>query len=171
MAEQSGNGRIPLEEYANEILQDLPQLFKQYPAGIFTAQLQDFYGEPITRTLNACRKLASNGNVQLRRTAAGAYCMLPVGVKMLPVWELSPLQLRLATLIRNICIREKTRYLKSNFSQLARQLNCSYGGVRACVFRLHELEYIVIKQPSKRGKQDMMLIQVLDKLLAQNLDS
>lgn len=153
--------RISAQEYAQEIADDLDKLLAEYPAGIYISHLQDYYGESIARTHKACRILEERKAVSLNRSASGAYYILPIGYNSgVDLPELTQLQRKLTLYLLNLCQKHNTQRVKTNYSQLSREMQCSYGGLRACIKRLADLTYLKVETPSLRGKQDKMIIFV-----------
>lgn len=164
--------RLTVAEYAEEIAADLPTLMSEYPSGIYISHLQEYYGESVSRTHRACHILANNQVAALDRAASGAYYITPTGQPLsVPLPELTDLQRRLALFALKLCREHSTTRLRTNYSQLSRRLNCSYGGLRACLRRLSDLKYLSIESPSQRGKQDEMIIAIGQKLVDLHLDS
>lgn len=162
--------RISLEDYQREILSDLPQLIEQHPDGIYIADLVEWYGESVNRTIKACQNLSRENRLQLLQAASKAYYVLPNAYQPKEaLLELTPLQRQLVMYVARLASRSTINQVKTNYSQLARVLNSSYGGLRACVNRLVALGYLEMHHPSERGKQDQMLLSVNRQKLAQAL--
>lgn len=153
--------KIPVETYAREIKSDLNLLIQQYPEGIYYSTLIEYYGESISRTIKACSILKRNKDVDLYRSVSNAIFILPYGMTpTVPFPVLSGLQRSIVLLILDICTQNKTNRVQTNYSQLARIVKSSYGGLRACLKRLVELEYLQIDNESKRGKQCELIISL-----------
>lgn len=164
--------RISVADYAQEIASDLLDLLKDYPAGIYISHLQEYYGESVSRTHRACHILRDNGVVRIDRAASGAYYIVPSGTPLPVVLpELTALQRKLAVYLTSLCRRHSTERVRTNYSQLTREMTCSYGGLRACLRRLTDLQYLSIESPSLRGKQDEMILALGKKLVDLNLDT
>lgn len=164
--------RIAVADYAREIADDLTTLLQDYPAGIYISHLQEYYGESVSRTHRACHILRDAGVVRLDRAASGAYYIVPSGSPLPTVLpELTELQRKLAVYLTSLCRKYATVRVRTNYSQLTREMSCSYGGLRACLKRLTDLKYLSIESPSLRGKQDEMILALGQKLVDLNLDT
>lgn len=166
-----GNGekqiaRLTVDEYAQEIADDLEVLISDHPSGIYISHLQEYYGESISRTNKACQILVQRQVVTLHQAASKAHYIVPTGVELaVPLPELTALQRKLALYLVDICIKHATTRVRTNYSQLSREMHCSYGGLRACLRRLTDLQYLFIESPSLRGKQDEMILSLGQKLV------
>ena len=156
---------IPYPEFVKELAEDLPQIVQQdgFPN---ISYLVEYYGETTARVKAACRELEHRGKVVIKRAVNNAYIIVPVSelVEVSPLLLLTPLQKDLLILFARLCQHRKTDTVVTNYSQLARVVKCSYGGLRICVTRLVELKYIEILTTAVRGKQDSMTIRITPKL-------
>lgn len=163
--------RIPVLSFARELASDLDELARQYPNGIYYSHLSGYYGESVARVQKAVAILENQKVLTLYKSPNNAYYVLPTA----PILRtgndlyagLSDLQMRLVGLVERECLRQKVDRLKTNYSQLSRVLNCSYGGLKQCVKRLVDLEYIQILEPPKRGLGDEMIVALGKKMVAQ----
>lgn len=157
--------RIPVSDYAKEIITDLDDLIAEYPAGIYIAHLTDYYGETISRTLGAVRLLESQAVVKMSQAVSGAYFVLPIGyIPIVEMPELTEQQRALVIYILRLCQQNKTQLIQTNYGQLARIMQSSYGGLRMRIQRLIDLNYFEMVKEPQRGKQHEMLIKLGAKL-------
>lgn len=167
--------RVSLEAFAHEILVDLPTLIVDHPAGVYFADLQEEYGESTARIMKACQLLASKEQLTIQQAASKAHYVLPKGYKpAVQFIELTELQRRLILFLIDLATKASTRSIQTNYSQLARIMLCSYGGLHTCINRLVALNYLEIVQQSAAGQQNQLILQLTDHLfeqIAPNLDS
>lgn len=160
--------RIAIEDFAQEIRADLPELLNEFECLMYSS-LQEYYGETFARVKLACNILERQGVIQLRQTASRAYIIEPIILKGIRIQlhpdlkVLTPLQRSLTTTIVQLCGNQNTDTCRTNYAQLSRITHCSYGGIRACMSRLIELGYFEIVTKGKRGKQDVMVIKLTPK--------
>lgn len=158
--------RISIIDYCNEISNDLDELIKEFPYGISVSNLHEYYGESIARTMRAIHILSNQSLVTIHQSTTKAYYIVPTGFKFtVPFPELTELQRKLALYILQLCHKANTNRIQTDFSQLSRIMDCSYGGLRACIKRLTMLGYISLNSPSLRGKQTEMVIAMGKKLV------
>lgn len=152
--------RVPTENFAFEILSDLPNLLKESPTGITIHQLHEYYGDSTTRIWRAISHLEHRHLIKVYQGPNGKMFILPPDQIPLPfnMGSLSDLQRNTVMFILNLCNQYKTAQVKTNYSQLARVLNCSATGIRTCVARLVELRYLAIVHPSAHGKQSDLIL-------------
>lgn len=165
--------RVSVESFAHEIQGDLARLIVQNPTGIYFAALADEYGESTARILKACQVLESRQVITVHQAASKAHYILPIGYKVAtPFVELTELQRRLVLFL--LKIGSQAKVVQTNYSQLARIMECSYGGLHTCINRLVALQYLTIEQHSAPGKQNQLILRLTDTLLekaANHLDS
>ena len=157
---------IPLGKYAQEILEDLPELMENNPQGILISQFCDFYGETTSRTYRACRLLSEAGKITLFKTSSNAFRVLPFN-ETTPdaLLRLSIRQRRLVKFFVELCEQKFSQRIKTDYSQLSRLTNCSYVGLRSNMVRLEQLGYIKIEISSVKGKQGGLIVVVQDHLM------
>jgi hypothetical protein len=159
--------RLPIQEFADEIAEDLPTLLEQNPGGIYFSELMSFYGETITRVTKAVSILETKGDITLHAAASRAQFIVPKGVGLTILFpELSVLQRRVAIYARTLASQKQVTKVETDYSQLCRIMHCSYGGLRACIKRLQELGYLNIEEQSQRGKQGCLVLSLHQKLLS-----
>lgn len=161
--------KVTVQQFADEIKSDLQELITQYPDGIYYTHLMEYYGESISRVREACMILLHFGHIERHRNVSNAFFILPKSTEITPIsnvalLQLTPLQRKLALFIARRCTEAGTSVLRTNCSQLSRVIDCSYGGLRACLDRLVALRFVYILSWGGRGKQDEMKIQVSSKL-------
>ena len=152
--------KIPLEDFAKEIIEDFPALYKDNPKGISFNTLSEYYGEKLARVKAVCELLRTQGLIQVAQTNSKAYFILPAFRTINPMLILTELQGDVLTKIAKACRQGNTTQLSTSYSQLSRLANCSYGGLKACMNRLIELGYLEIISNSVRGKQNNLIIGV-----------
>jgi hypothetical protein len=159
---------IPIEDFAKEILSDLPQLYSIYPKGITVAVMQEEYGESPQRILRALSILERDKHVQISRQGEDPNHLQPtietptsIAKKESPYGSLSELQRRTITYLVDLCQASKTDRVRTNYGQLARILNASSGGIRTCIARLSALGYLVVESPSQHGSQNSLILRIL----------
>lgn len=155
---------IPMSQYTTEIVNDLPKLVEMYPDGIYLSHLTSYYGETIRRTLRAVHLLQMQQKVKLYRAKSNAHFILPWDYEPkhpTEVLALTPLQRSLLRYLVNLCNTSAVFEVRTSYSQLARVLESSYGGMRAALSRLESSHFIRIKQASQRGRQHQLHIIVL----------
>ncbi len=148
----------PTKQFGDEILGDLPKLIQDYPYGVYFSHLAEYYGESVSRITRAINYLAEQDKVTLLQAANKAYYVLPrvVGQEIKPTLPgLTPNQRRLVLYIYRIAQKSTIRQVQTNCSQLSRQLNTSYGGMRAAVKRCIDLGYLILH--SDDSLQNMIL--------------
>lgn len=157
--------KISVEAFAKEISDDLPELVKTYGV-IFYTNLAEYYGESINRIKSAIDILWNKNIVSVVRSSNNAFIIIPVSNEKMRLAThpdlivLTPLQRSVVIKLVQACKKQNASLIQTNYSQLARVSNCSYGGLRACLQRLEELEYVAITAKGLRGKQDVMLIEL-----------
>jgi len=165
--------RVSIEAFAHEIAGDLPRLIETNPTGIYFAALADEYGESTARIMKACQVLEGRRVLTVHQAASKAHYVLPTNyVVPVPFVELTELQRKLVLFL--LKIGQNSKLVQTNYSQLARMMNCSYGGLHTCINRLVALEYLTIEQQSAPGKQNQLVLRLTDTLLdkaANHLDS
>jgi len=159
---------VPLADYAEEVMEDLPKLIASYPTGVRITHLQAYYGETSSRTVKVMYMLAEQGRVHLGRTTSRAQYITPIGYEPPTKFpELTELQRKLLVYILDKCNSHipPASMIKTNYHQLSRIMNSSYGGMRACLKRLIELGYLHMTEQPKSGRQDGMVISIGAKAL------
>ena len=163
--------RVPVLSFAREISADLEDLMFQHPTGIYLSNLQDYYGESIARIQKAVDILEGQKSIVKKKSANNSYYILPASPDVIErtgakqkFAGLTVLQVSVVEFLEKECKRQQVTRLRTNYSQLTRILNCSYGGLKQCLQRLVSLEYLRIEEPSKRGKSDQMIIALGTKL-------
>lgn len=157
---------IGVETYAQEIADDLPALMCEYPVGIYLTNLQEYYGESSIRTAKACQILERRGVIRIFQAASKAYYILPAHVDPSTILaELTPQQRKVAQFMQQTARITENNRLRTDYTQLARILDCSYGGLQATIQKLVALGYLSIETPPKRGFIAAMVIIVEPKLL------
>lgn len=158
--------KIPIENFAFEILGDLPDLMKEHPKGVMIQHLHAWYGDSPARILKAISILETKNRIRVYKATNNSSYILPSEAGLPDeLGGLSDLQREACLLLRRICQDNKTTQVRTNYAQLARLLKCSATGIRTCIDRLVQLGYLVILEPSKHGKQSELLLQLGDKLL------
>lgn len=158
---------IPVEEFARELLEDLPKLMEEYPDGIMFSDLREYYGETVSRISNACKLLATDDKIVIRMARHNnARFIMPKDFTTASRFpELTVLQRKVLELFIKQCRQYQTTRVRTNYSQLSRSIECSYGGIRTCIDRLSSLGYLTIASPGLRGKQAQMVIDVKSDLI------
>lgn len=152
---------VPLHQFANEILKDLGVLMGESPYGIMLVTLQEYYGESRRRVHAAVDLLEKVGKVVIAQNGNGSYFILPFDrQELLPIAKLSDLQRKVLSFLVKTCARKNTNRLKSSYFQLARMLNCSFGGLSTTIARLETLGYLKILEPSTQGHQNELLVEL-----------
>lgn len=153
--------RVSSQAFAEEIQRDLPTLIKEYPGGIYISNLQEMYGESYARTLKAVKMLDALHVITLHQAVSRAHYILPSQyISPIPFPELTALQRDFILYICQLCHKHQTIQVRTNYSELSRILECSYGGLKSCLERLAQLSYLIIIHPSRRGKQSELLIEI-----------
>jgi len=160
-----------IDKFAKEILADLPKLIEEHPEGVHISHMHEWFGEGAARILKACQYLKAHDLVELHQSASKAHYITPVAyIPGIPFPELTELQRKVALYISKTCKAQDATQLRTNYSQLSRILECSYGGLRTCLNRLVSLHYIYLSSPSKPGRQDQLVITLGQILVDHNLD-
>lgn len=152
--------QISMKDFYVEVRADLPNLFKEYPTGIALSFLSTWYGESPQRIAAVCKKLQAAGKLIIhRKFNRSTYILPPEGLPASLMTELTKAQRELVNFIAQY-IAKNNGYttVSTNYAQLSRALNSSYGGMIIRVERCVELGYLKIVQPSKPGKRDQLLI-------------
>lgn len=152
--------KIPLEDFAKEIIEDFPVLYKDSPKGVSFSTLSEYYGEKMARVKAACELLRTQGVVQVVQSNSKSHFIVPAFRALNPMLVLTELQADVLTKIAKTCREGQTSRLSTSYSQLSRLAGCSYGGLKACINRLTELGYLEIVSNSVRGKQNNLIIGV-----------
>jgi hypothetical protein len=148
-----------LESFVWEILQDLPRLIAEHPQGITIAHLHEEYGESTARIMRALTTLEQKQKIQVFKAVNNSHYILPLNYDPKTKHaDLTELQRNLIQFIETTCASNNTNQLLTSYSQLARVLKCSAGGLQNCLMRLQKLNLIHILQPPKQGKQLTLLI-------------
>lgn len=148
------------KDLLREILEDLPDLYREHPTGVTLRDLNDWYGEANAKLAKVIQEMADLHLIDLRRGPQNTFILFPKGKG--PQHEeikLTPLQDHLLGTLR-IAYSEKARPLKTNYARLAQCCKSSYGGIRAAVQKLNDLRLITIEHQSERGHQDQLIITV-----------
>ena len=152
--------RVSIESFAHELQNDIARLIDEYPNGIYYSVLADEYGESVARIVKAVQILIDRQHVEVRQAASNAYFIVPKGyVAPQPLIELTDLQRRLIYFLYMTAVKARNRLLTTNYSQLARIMSCSYGGLITAVNRLVVLEYLEIRQ------QSPLVVYIPDKVI------
>lgn len=165
--------KVSMESFVYELRMDLPRLYEQNPTGITMHTLHQEYGEPIPRILRATQLLKDKGHIVIGQNASREHYILPANApapsEHTPYADLTDLQRRLFTLLvtsRN----PQNNLVRTNYTQLARLLDCSQGGVRSSLDRLTTLKYLSTHTPAIPGKQASLVLELMaDKIVVQNL--
>lgn len=158
--------KIPIENFAFEILADLPKLLEEHPKGVMIQHLHAYYAESTVRIIKAITILEEKHHIRVYKAANHSSYILPLEAGLPDeLGGLSDLQRGCCQLLRKICTDNKTTLVRTNYAQLARLLKCSATGIRTCIDRLVQLGYLNIVEPSKHGKQSELLLKLGDKLL------
>lgn len=163
-----------LESFVWEIQQDLPRLIAEHPQGITVTHLHEEYGESTSRIMRALTTLEQKQKVKIHKAVNNSHYILPLHYDPKTKHaNLTELQRNLIQFIESTCQKSNTTQLLTSYSQLARVLSCSAGGLQNCLLRLQKLGLIEILQPPKQGKQLTLLIGLVpdQKSGANNLDS
>ncbi len=153
--------QIKIRKFARELEADLPDLIEEYPNGIYLSHLTEYYGESVNRVSHAIKILQIKDKVQICRALSEAVFILPKDyTPPIPFPELSDLQRKLLTWVQQTLKDKSATTLLTNYGQISRILECSYGGLRSCLQRLTKSGYLEISAPSLRGKQDSMAIKL-----------
>lgn len=154
--------RVSVESFAHELQIDMSRLIREYPNGIYFAALADEYGESTARILKAVQILVDRNVVEVRQAASNAYFVVPKNYKPdVPLIELTDLQRKLVAFLYLTSKAADNRLLSTNYSQLARKMQCSYGGLVTAVNRLVALEYLELRQATP------LIVYITDKLIEQ----
>lgn len=149
----SGN-KVSIQNFAREILSDLPTLMVDHPMGVTISDLYEYYKESEQRIARAILHLMEEDRIVRKRRVSGTYYITPKDYR-LPrphpelthnqwkllehLWELRPL---------------KGDNVTTNHSRLADHLGFSIGGVGAAMEKLISLEYVEQVHPySKDTRQ------------------
>lgn len=161
--------RVSLDTFAYEILADLPRLIEQNPTGVYFSALVDEYGESSARIMKACQVLVGKNLIHLEQAASKAHYIMPIDHKpTVPFIELTDLQRRLVLYLLDVAKQKDAKAIQTNYSQLARIIECSYGGLHTCINRLVALEYLAIEQQSAPGKQNQLILRLTENLLSKS---
>lgn len=152
--------RISYKDFAAEIEKDLDTLLYEYPDGLYAHHLREYYGETPNRIFHALSLLVAQDVVSLCKATDSTYYVIKVGAPIKPLVELTELQRRLVYLVMKTCKEQNTYSLRTDYSQLNRILKASPMGLRACLQRLHVLDYIRIDEPSRIGLNGMMVLSI-----------
>ena len=163
--------RVPVLSFAREISTDLEDLMFQHPTGIYLSDLQAYYGESIARIQKAVDILEGQRSIVKKKSPSNSYYILPASPDVIArtgtkqkFAGLTELQMTVVEFFERECTRQQVVRLRTNYSQLTRILNCSYGGLKQCLKRLIDLGYLRIEEPPRRGKSDEMVIALGPKL-------
>jgi len=155
--------KVSMESFVYELRQDLPRLYSEHPTGITFHAIREEYGETIPRIIRATQVLESKGHITIGQNASREHFMLPACAlppsKITPYADLTDLQRRLFTLLvdsRN----PENNLVRTNYTQLARVLDCSQGGVRSSIDRLTTLKYLRTYSPAIPGKQASLVLEL-----------
>lgn len=149
-----------------EIREDIPRLLELYPRGVSLLILVDYYGAPLERVKAAAQSLCTQGVLECYKTGTGAHIYAPAEVLQTLRWvDLSEVQRRVCELLLEQCNACGVTKVKTNFNQLRRILDVSYGGLRAAIEVLERREYIRLIGMTTRGSQKPLTIELLPKLL------
>jgi len=165
--------KISTQEFANEIQRDLPDLIKRFPQGISISNLQEEYGESTARIKTVISILLQHHHIQQTQAASRMYYIYPRDYKIdTPLHNLTELQRSICFFLLDIVKKNPpATAVKTNYTYLARHVECSNGGIKSAILRLASLGYISITSPSQRGLSSQLTIQLLQPLLDLNLDT
>lgn len=150
-------------QFRDEIMSDLPRLIAEHPNGVYLSHMQEEYGESTARIKTVLEGLATDGKLTLLQSASHSFYVLPTNYKPPTAHpELTPLQRMVLFYLQQLSAHSATHQIRSNYSELARIIKCSHGGIKSCLERLETLQHIRIVNPSSRGVQTALLIQVID---------
>lgn len=145
---------------SREILEDLPKLFGESPSGITLSQLHEYYGESYARLSSAVKHLQAIHRVDIIKGPQSTTLVFPKGrAPKNAIPQLTPLQAKLLMVLQD-ARRTKGAPLHTNYARLAEVIQGSYGATRAAVQKLVQTRFIVILNPSERGRQDQLIIDV-----------
>lgn len=152
--------RITIESYALEIAADLEDLMYEYSNGILFTVLQAYYGESDIRTRKAVALLEKQNIVTIHKTVSGAFYLIPVGKEKDMIFpELTQSQRKLVLFILGQLEKYAVNAIITDYSQICRMLDSSYGGLRNRMDKLVKLGYLEITVKPSRGIQKSMVIQ------------
>jgi MarR-like DNA-binding transcriptional regulator SgrR of sgrS sRNA len=151
------NGR---RDFLVELLEDLPNLFKEQPQGVTLTHLHEWFGESQQKLSRAVKQLSEERLLDLAIGPQNTILVFPKG-KSIPANEhkLTPLQDKLYKALRD-AYTAKGASLHTNYAQLAKVCQASYGGTRAALQKLVQLQLIQVEHESERGKQDQLVLAV-----------
>lgn len=164
--------KVSVEQFAQELVQDLPKLIAEHPAGVYVHHLHEYYGESPARILRAASLLETSKHIRVEQAANNSHYIVPYDYHpKVQFVELTDLQRRTIEFIIATITEQRAKTLQTNYSQLARLMVCSSGGIRTCLYRLVQLEYLQILSPSKQGKQSELLLALGKKISHPDLDT
>lgn len=149
--------KVSMESFVYELRMDLPRLYREHPTGISMNALHEEYGESIPRILRATQILEEKGVITIGQAENKVHFILPANKQLLPpipYSTLTPLQRSLFQLLVKSALNNRVR---TNYTQLARILKCSQGGVRSSIDRLEHLHYLSLVEPVQPGKPSLVL--------------
>lgn len=156
---------ITVEDFADEILNDLPNLISFHRGGVTTKHLLAFYGESYIRIRAAVKFLASKDLVHLWKNNENVYYIVPYGYPIPQrICTLTELQALLAYKLCSLCETLGRETVQTSYSQLARWTGFSNGGVRLAIDVLCSCNYIDILSPSKVGKKSDLRLLIKQEL-------
>jgi hypothetical protein len=143
---------VSAKQLVREIEGDLPQLLKGKPRGISMNELHTYYGE-------------EQGKVRVHVANNHTHYITSGDTPPLSVLDqLSNLQQDTVRYLYDLVKGSNIRKVRTNYTQLSRILACSATGIRNCIDRLQTLGFVRILHPSKHGKQDELLLELLPPL-------
>lgn len=161
---EAQNLRISYVDFAKEIKTDLPYLMHEYADGLYVMDLKAYYGETANRIHHALSVLVGEGEIELVKAPDKTYYIVCVGTPPPPLIELTKMQRVIVRFVMDMCKKNNVTGIRTDYSQLARILNISSGGLRATMDKLHSLGYILIASPSKVGYLGSMTLRIGPKL-------
>lgn len=155
--------KVSMESFVYELRMDLPRLYAEHPTGITYHVLREEYGEPIPRIIRATQLLSDKGHIRIEQNASREHYILPVNAphprEHIRYADLTDLQRRLFIVLSE-ARNPENNLVRTNYTQLARILNCSQGGVRSSLDRLTTLKYLHTHAAAIPGKQASLVLAI-----------
>lgn len=145
-----------LEEFAEEIRQDLAKLSQQYPRGITVAALMDWYGEPVSRCTKVFKVMQKYDDVVVYKNSHGAFALHSKELLQDPLAKVRNNLTTTQVKILDYLLSQPKLPVTTNFSELARTVKCSYGGVTQAIRKLTTMGLIKVIGEPRRGRPDGM---------------
>lgn len=160
---------IPMSELAEEIFGDILDLMKEFPTGIRIADLMEYYGESSARCLVACQLLDAKGRINLFKNHANVYQIKSIDTPHTSIDNLTPLQKKCVEFVHRCCVQHGVLAVRTNYAQVARQIESSFVGIQAIVHRCALNGFIVIDQKSVRGQSDALILRIVPHMLPEKM--